>query len=150
MSMLIRILPNQVPKVWEQIKFAAVSVDRIEDRDRPLYLNRLLIALLNDKAQCFLRVTDNKQLLGVAITRILVDEITGEKSLFINCVYSFQIVSESQWNEDLEIIKKFAKRSGCVKLISYSNNRRVFEIVTNVGFKERYRCFAMNLEAENG
>lgn len=139
--MIIKVLPNQIPQLWDAIKFAAVSVDRIGENERPLYLNRLLAALLNDTAQCFVRMNGERQLQGIAITRFTQDEVTGERSLFINCLYSFQGVDRDQWESDFAYIREFAKVSGCKNITAYSNNPRVFEIVESVGFKERYRCF---------
>src|SRR4030065_2714353 len=139
--MVIKLLPNQVPKIWDAIKFAAANADRINEKDLPLYLNRLLAALLSEKAQCFLRLDEGRQLLAVAITRLIQDEITGEKSLFLNCLYSFKRVPAEEWRADQKVLVDFAKRQGCKKMIAFSNSEKVFKMATAHGFSERYRCF---------
>lgn len=141
----IKLTPMQIPKFWDIIKFATTKVDGVLETDRPLYLNKLLNALLNDKAQCFVRLDDNRKLMAIAVTRISFDEITGEKALFVNCLYSFESVNGNQWSTDIGLILQFAKNIGCKRLITYSNNHRVFDIVSMIGFKERFRCFNMEL-----
>lgn len=143
--MVIRLTPTQVPQHWDVIKYAAVHAERIREKDRPMYLTRLLHALLSGTAQCFFRINEDRELLAVEITRIMVDEITGEKSLFLNCLFSFKAVSEEQWKSDMEVIKDFAKVEDCKKITTYSTHPRVFEIVDSLGFEERYRCFVMEV-----
>ncbi len=143
--MVIRITASQIPTLWEAIKFTAARSDRIPEKDLPLYLNRLLIALLNDKAQCFIRMDENKELLAIAITRIIQDEVTGEKTLFWNHLYSFKLVSNDQWEDDWPVIQEFAKLQGCKKITLYTTNHRVVELATSRGFVERYKCLVLEV-----
>ena len=143
--MVIRLPPHQVPMLWDAIKFAASKTAGISDSDLPLYLNRLLNSLLNSTAHCFVRLDDNRVLMAVAITRTIADEVTGEKSLFINCLYSFKGVDEKQWEDDIGIIKDFAIKQGCGKITTYTSSERVSEIAKANGFKERFRCFMLEV-----
>src|SRR4030042_3600426 len=140
--MFIKVPPSQIPMLWEQIKFAAVSADRVNESDIPNYLNALLESLLSDKAQCFVRVDEQRMLLAVVVTRILQDGMTGDKSLLIQCVYSFKPVNEDEWLVNMNIVEDYAIKLRCKKIIAYSNNQRVFELTSQLGFQERYRCFA--------
>jgi hypothetical protein len=143
--MFIRLLASQIPDVWEQIKFVATKVDNVNSNDAPLYLNRLLSMLLSDKAQCFVRLDENRQLIALVITLITIDEITGVKALLIKCLYSFQGVQIDEWAKDLDVIKVFARSNGCLKITTFSNSQRVFEIAQEIGFIERYRSFGMEV-----
>jgi hypothetical protein len=145
--MAIRLLPIQIPQLWDAIKFASVNVDRIPEKDQPLYLRNLLIALLNDKAQCFIHQNGNRQLVAIAITRINQDIVTGEKALLVSCLYSFGGISLDEWTKHMELVKQFARNSGCKKISFYSNNERVYEMVRFMNFVERFRCFTFDLEA---
>ncbi len=144
--MLIKLLPNQIPMLWNQIKFAAVNADRINEKDRESYLVRLLYSLLGNKAQCFIRLDESRILQAVIITRLMVDEMTGDNSLLVQCLYSFQGVPDSAWSDDLDAIKIFALKNRCKKIISYSNNKRVFDLANQLGFEERFRCFVKYME----
>jgi hypothetical protein len=143
--MFIKLLPSQVPQLWNQIKFAALKTDRLDDKDKEPYLNKLLAALLSDKAQCFIRLSEDRTLLAIVITRITADEISGAKALLINCLYSFQGVQDQEWIDDLEIIKGFARKVDCKKIITFSNNQRVFDLASTLGFNERYRSFGLEV-----
>jgi hypothetical protein len=143
--MIIRILPNQVPRLWEAIKFAAVKANRIEEKDLPFYLNKLLADLLNDKAQCFVRIGEDRQLQAIIITKIIVDMLSGSKGLSINCLYSFESVPNEVWITTMKSLFEFAKASECKIISAYSSNERVFDLVSLVGFTERFRCFSMEV-----
>ena len=143
--MIHKIIPSQIPQFWDTIKFAVLNADNIAEKDRELYLNNLLAFLLCDKAQCFVRSNEVRELQALMITRIVKDEITGLKSLFIGSLYSFRVVPESQWIADIDVIRKFAQSNGCKKIIAVSNNQRVFEIADRAGFVERYRSFALEV-----
>ena len=144
--MIIRILPTQIPQLWEQIKFACVQADEVNKEDMPSYFNELLHALLSDKAQCFIRLNDDRTLLGLIITRILVDKITGRKSLFIQALYSWKNVEDKEWQDDFSFIREFAKHEQCERISFESRNNRVWKIAEFLGFKENLRKFTLNME----
>ena len=143
--MIHKIVASQIPQFWDTIKFAALNADNIAENDRQLYLNNLLAFLLCDKAQCFVRSNETRELLAIVITRITKDEITGEKALYISSLYSFKAVPNMQWESDIKAIERFAHANGCKKIIAVSNNQRVFEIANKLGFVERYRSFALEV-----
>lgn len=143
--MAVRVLPHRIPIIWEAIKFAAVEADGIREKDIPVYLTNLLHSLLSDRAQCFVNIDDEGKLESLAITRILVDEVTGEKSLAVNALYGFIKVSMDKWQAGIDLIRDYAKKNGCKKVLACSNNAKVFEIVENIGFKDYFRHFVMEV-----
>lgn len=145
---LIRVLPNNIPKVWDHVKYAAYKVTGLSDKDMPLYLNRLLHKLLSGTAQCFVRLDDDRKLLGLLVCRIAINEVTGIKDLFIEILYSWQLVDKEEWIRDIEIVKAFADKVGCPSVFAISNNKRVFEIMNSVGFREQFRSFILSSTRE--
>ena len=143
--MFIRLTPDQIPRLWDAIKFAVSHLDDISEKDQPLYLNRLLHALLSDKAWCIVRMSEDRELLGIGILRILDNDITGESSIFIECIYSFTRTPIDLWKEVLGLTIKYAKKEKCSKVTAYSSNPRVFKIAKELGFSERYRYFEMEI-----
>jgi len=139
--MPVRILPVQIPKLWEVIKFACVQADEINREDMPSYFNKLLHALLSDKAQCFLSLNDDRTVRVVLITQITIDKTTNEKYLFLQCLYSFQKVQDEVWGKDWHFIMDFAKKEQCSYISFNSRNERIWEITKLLGFKEKYRRF---------
>ena len=144
--MIIRLLPTQVPKLWEAIKQAATQADEIEKEDIQPYLNELLHSLLNDKSQCWVRLSDEKRLLGLAVTKIAIDKITGDKSLVIRVLYSWSNVDDKEWQNDIFFVREFAKHEECKRISFESRNERVWQIGEFLGFKESLRTFVFNME----
>jgi hypothetical protein len=106
----IKLLPAQIPQQWELIKFVVVRVDEVNDKDLQPYLNELLHVLLNGKAQCFLGLSEKRNITGVWITRLMIDKITGEKYLFAQILYSFKFVDDESRKQEIDFIKEFARK----------------------------------------
>jgi hypothetical protein len=142
----IRLLPAQITKFWEIIKFAATKADRVEQENLPYYLNELLHSLLSDKAQCFFKLDENRVLTSVIITKILIDKNSNKKYLSIECLYSFKRVDNQEWVDTFDILKKFAKSEKCEYISGISNNKRAWEIGELGGFRELNRKFILKVE----
>ena len=106
-NLIIRILPTQVVKLWETIKYGVVLADEVNEEERYIYLNELLHALLNEKAQCFVRLSDDRRLLAMLITRFQVNKITGDKELYLQGLYSWEAVNDEVWQHDMDFVKEF-------------------------------------------
>ena len=143
--MFVKLLPNQVVTYWKAIKFAAVKAEQVADGNKQLFLNRLLQDLLSSKAQCFVRLDDDRQIKSILITRIVLDGLTGERILFINTLYGFNYTPIEVWKEDYNDIEEFAKLNRCKKIVTWTSNSRICDIVTEIGFQERTRSFMMEV-----
>jgi len=131
--MNIRIQSDQVPIVWDAIKFASVKSNSIEDKYIPSYLNTLLCDLLSSKAQCFVRLSEKRELLAIAITKIMLDNTTGMKSLTVESLFSFESTTTDEWKSGIELIRKFAKASECSFITTYSRTDRVNSLLESIG-----------------
>ncbi len=145
MQIRARILPVQIPQLWEVIKFACTQADEVNKEDMPPYLNELLHALLSEKAQCFLRLGDDRSLQIIMITRITIDKITGEKYLFLQCLYSFKVVRDEILKQDWDFVMEFAKNEKCSYIYFDSRHERIWEISKIAGFKEKNRRFDLRI-----
>lgn len=143
--MITRVLPNNIPKIWEVIKFTTSKTSGLEGNELQLYHIDLLHNLLNNKSQCFVRFDEDRKITAVEISRIVSDEITKEKTLFLESLYSFVSVSVDEWQSNIDFIRKFAEKQECKKITTYTRISRVYDIVESIGFKERFRCFAMEV-----
>ncbi len=139
--MIIKILPVQIPQLWETIKFAFNQSGEINKEDMPFYFNELLHALLSEKAQCWLRLNDDRNIMALMITRVLVDKFTNVKSLFIQSLYSWQGIEDKEWQNDFRFLKEFAIHNQCKHISFDSKNPRIWEVAGLVAFKETTRKF---------
>ena len=144
--MVIKLLPVQIPAFWEAIKFTSTQADEVEKKNRPVYLNRLLHSLLNDKSQCFVRLDNERRLHSVMITNIEVDKISGEETLNLLAYYSWIKINNETWSDDFVFAKNFAVHNQCEQICFSSHNPRICEMSKRFGFKEKSRLFAYKME----
>lgn len=143
--MHIRIQSDQVPLVWDAIKLASVRSNSIDDKYAPSYLNTLLCNLLSGKAQCFVRLSEKRELLAVAITKVVADDITGVRSLIVESLYSFKPADTSIWQEGIDLIRKFAEVSECSFITTYSRTDRVCDLVESIGMNKHSTRYTMEV-----
>jgi len=130
---------------WELIKMAATTADEVDKKDLQPYLNELLHALLSDKAQCWIRIRNDRKITAVLITRITTDKTTLGKSLRLQCVYSFSKVSLDVWRKDFGLMVQFAKKEDCKNIIFDSRHSAIWEMVKTFGCREAYRSFVYDI-----
>ena len=143
--MFIRLLSKDIPRHWDVIKQAAKQVDEIDAKQFPAYARELLIALMSDKAQAWLRVDDSNQITLVCLTRILHNSQFDEKYLYLQALYSWKREPAEMWQQNMDVLKEFAKKEGCAYVGHASRNPRVWEIAKSVGFFESTRIYALRL-----
>jgi hypothetical protein len=142
----IKLLPAQISQQWELIKYITVKVDEVDKKDLQPYLNELLHALLNNKAQCFVELSEKRNVVGVCVTRLAIDGITGKKYLFIQNAYSFQASDNETRKQFMDFIKEFAQKEQCAYLSFTSRNKRIWELGESNGFREKNRTFEFYLQ----
>ena len=143
--MLIRLLPSQIPTVWNHIKYAVSKVMQLSGDDYTRYIVKLIHSLLTEKSQCFVRLNDERKLTGVTITKIVVDNYTKERKLIIDIVYSYEHIDENEWQSYFEIIRDFAVKNNCVEMETNSGVARVHQIANMTGFVEKTRTYSLKL-----
>ncbi len=139
--MIIKLTPPQIVEYWEMIKFSYVKGDLVPDDKRQKILNSLLQELLSEKAQCFLRITDDRQMIALMITKIMISQASGDKFLYVQCIFSFRTVPNTEWQIDWDFIQAFAKQEDCKYIDAESSNAQIFTILSQLGAKELYRTF---------
>jgi hypothetical protein len=145
----IKLLPSQVSQYWELLKYVTVKVDEVDEKNLQPYLNELLHALLNEKAQCFVELSEGRNIIGVCITRLMIDKITGEKYLCIQNAYSFRSADNESREKSVDFLKDFARKEHCTYMTFQSRNRRIWEIGEISGFKEKARIYEFRLGVES-
>jgi len=141
--MFIRLLSRDIPRYWDLIKQAVKQVDEVEASKFPAYTRELLIALMSDKAQAWIRVNEQREIVLICITRIMYNNQTDEKYLYIQAVYSWKREPEEVWQRDMDVVKDFAAKEKCDYIGCMSRNPRIWDIVKRLGFFESTRVFAM-------
>ena len=139
--MIIKLLPVQVPSFWNDIKYAVEKVTELNDIGLQKYLTRLLTNLLSEKAFCLVRLDNERRLEGIFILRIARYEMTDEKALIIDCMYSLKRAPNKEYKEMVDKFYDLAKSLDCKYLTAWTENARVMELCNLVGFKETFRLY---------
>lgn len=142
--MIVKLLPEQVSKYWEVIKYSAVTADMVPTDRVSDYCIRLLVDLLSEKAVCLVKIV-NGNITKVLILSFLVDSVTNEKTMVVRSLYSFAKSSDSDWEEDSLKFYNFAKKNECTKITLSTNNSLMEKIVRGIGFHEEAKTFSLYL-----
>ncbi len=143
--MLIKLLPNQIPKNWELIKYAAVTADEVEEKDIGAYSIDLLFRLLNSKALCILSVSKERKVQRVLIVSFEYNTVTRTKSLFFNTLYGILPVEKAEWLEETAQICDFAKKEGCAKILHTTKNSVIMDYAEKYGFSECSKNYSIEI-----
>jgi hypothetical protein len=137
--------PDQIPICWEVIKYCVARTLNISEEHREVTFNRLLYLLLSGKAQCFVRLSGEREILAVLVTKIGVDELTDDRTLYLEVTYSFKPVSDQDWIDLAEFMKKFARIAKCKYLSTTAYLPRAKEIAKLSGMNEVFTLYNMEV-----
>lgn len=143
--MIYLLTPLDIPQLWEPIKKAVKAAETVQEKDLSSYLTILLHDLLSAEAICFARFDSEGTLEAIAIASILLNKTTHEKYLYIQTLFSWQIVSEEVWRRDIEFIKKVAINRECSYIGCQSSNPRAWKIYDMIGMVEETRIFSLRV-----
>jgi len=144
--MVVKLLSDQIPVFWDTIKFCVSMADEVEEKNLQSYFTDLLYKLMSEKAQCFVRLSEDRVLLSMLITKVDYDKSINKRILHIQCLYSFSKFSDSDWRDDFKIIRNFAKSLDCSVITFDTRNKRIMDLGDLIGFRETHRSFALELE----
>ena len=133
--MLIKLMPEQVSKVWDFIRYGILATASPITNTTPEGIRNILKNLLLGKLQCW-AVVEDKKMKGFALTNIADDYISGERFLNIYDLYAFESFSSDTWSSGIAAIEEFAKANMCNKITAYSNVAQIISITEKLGFKK--------------
>ena len=144
--MIIKVLPNKIPKIWDLIKLAVTKSNGLVDNAEET-LNDLLHSLLSSKSQCFIRHNEHQEKINaVVITKIMANNQTGEKYLLLQTYYAFEAGSDSDWAENMQTAIDFAKKEECSYILCITRNEKIINLAAKYGLKEKHRTLEYRLK----
>ncbi len=135
--MINRLIPEQIANLWYILKPAIAEslppyISEHEDR-----MNRILTSCLCCQAEVWVyydRLDDsNITLRGVAVTRIMIDDISNTKSLLIYALYGYGSLSDKFYLDGLKSIADYAKSKKCSNIIAYTTAPAVAKLAKHLG-----------------
>jgi hypothetical protein len=132
--MLIRLLPEQIAKMWDRIRpCVQEAVPVIGANDEEALVN-VLNSLLLEESQCWINVEEASQKIdGLVVTTELWDGPTRTKNLLIYALWASGIFAQEVWTGGLQTLINFAHGIGCKSLIGYTESESVKKVVERFG-----------------
>lgn len=147
--MHIKVMPSQIPQVWEAVKFAIAQLNEVPDDQRPAYYVWILQELLSEHAQCWVTLNDDRILLNISITRIVENLWTKERELHIHCMYAFQGITDTTASALLHLYTDCARSMGCVRVVGASRHPRACAVMEQQGLTPYYRTYVKEVVAND-
>jgi len=147
--MLTRLLPEQISKFWDIIKYAIECSLPPTAGEHPDKMNRILSAALSGKIEVWASYTkgeEGNKFEGIMVTRILYDDASNTKNLLIYCLYGYGRIDRSSWSHGLKIIAKYAKSKNCARIIAYTNSPYIVELVRRLGGEANYTFISFDID----
>ena len=143
--MLLKLLPEQIPQYWDEIKDGILKTIPVGVPDRA---SKILNKLLLGTAQCWLsyhRSNGNPIIDAVIITVIIEDQVHDTLNLDIYALWSVEVTQRSSWIEGIEALKKYARKKECTRIIGRSDVESILEFVRMAGGEARYTLIAFDV-----
>ena len=113
--MLVGLPSKTIADTWDVFKevirkAVPTAPDMLPDR-----MQRMLYAAMTGRIQCWLLYEEDgsDEFYGGMITRVSIDDLTGQKSLLIYALANFKQASRKVREADFIALKKIAKEWGC-------------------------------------
>ncbi len=142
--MLTKLLPDQISKFWDVIKFAVEQSLPPIAHDHPDKMNRILSSLLCGKTDCWVSHKSEK-FESVMLTKILYDDASNTRNLLIYCLYGYEIMNNESWSSGLETLLKYAKGKKCNQIISYTELPNMIELANKLGAETKYTFISFDI-----
>jgi hypothetical protein len=126
---------QQVVSKWtevEPILLDALSHRKIKWTEQEK-LN-LMQAIATGKLQCW-GIFRGKEIIAFATT-LITTELWGERNLLIYSLTGFDNITLPIWHKMLSSVVELAKKENLGKIVAYSDNARVIQIITSYGGKD--------------
>lgn len=139
--MLIRLLPQQLVKFWDMIRFAIAETFMPRNSCTNEHLQWILAQLLASKMEIWISFTKERKFLGFVITRVGTEPGNGEKVLYIESVYAFQGVPEEILFAGMKVLESHARKNNCKSFVALTESERIVGLAKRLGFSNRYYLF---------
>jgi len=132
--MLVKLLPQQIAKLWDIIRYGLVRTWPIGTEDSSERVQELLRNLLTETIQCWM-AKEGEEFLGFLLTKINICDVTGSRSLNVMSVFGFKVVPDAQWVKGMAQLVEFAKANNCKFITATSDNAKILRLLERFNFK---------------
>lgn len=136
--MIIKLLPEQISKQWDSIRFGIIkSITPIVD-PTPENIQNILGQLLRQDMQCWCLFDEDKNIYGHITTTIHIDINTKFRTLIIYSLFLFKKAPPEMWEEGWKAMEGFREANECSRIAMYTNNDSIRSIAEKRGYSTDY------------
>ncbi len=146
--MLTKLLPDQISKFWDILKYAIQESLPPTVNEHPDKLNRILTSALSSSIDIWVSYNKLNNVIkfeAVVLTKITYDDTSCTKGLLIYCLYGYDSVDKQSWSEGLKTIVKFAYKEKCSRILAYTNSKYIIQLVNKLGGNTDYTLCSFNV-----
>jgi|GEM_PF-1948415 hypothetical protein len=147
--MLTRLLPDQISKLWDIIRYAIENSGPTTDNEQPDRMNRILSAALSGRVSIWASYVKGEvnKFEGIVVTDTLYDDATGIKNLLIYSIYGYvDKVDKKSYVTGISALSKYAKSLGCTNIVAYTKDREIVALVNRLGGDTSYTMLSFNVD----
>lgn len=125
--MLVGLPSKKIAETWDIFKEIIRSSVPTSPEVLPDRMQRLLYAALTGRIQCWLLFEEDgsDEFYGGLVTRVSVDDLSGQKSLLIYALATFKHAPREVREKDFATLRSIAKGWGCPTISAYCESRLV-------------------------
>ena len=146
--MLTKLLPDQISKFWDIIRYAIEESLPPVAGESPDKMKKILTSLLCGKSECWAsyeKTEEIRKLEAIVVTRISYDDVSDTRSLLIYSLYSYEGMSQASWKSGLTSLVKYARSKKCERIIAYTEVPGIIELVNRLGGETKYTFISIPL-----
>ena len=145
--MLTRLLPDQISKFWDVIKYAIEQSLPPIVGEHPDKMNRILSAALSGRVDVWAsyeKLENSIRFEGIAVTKMIYDDASDTKNLLVYCMYGYDKIDDNSWVRDLEAVARYAASKNCAQIIGYTDVPYIVELAKELGAEKVQTFVAFN------
>ena len=147
--MLVKLLPDQISRFWDIIRYAIEQSLPPIVGEHPNKMQNILMSALDgsiDVWASYTRSEKSNKFEGVVLTEVLFDIPSRTKNLLIYCMYGYEEVSDQSWINGLLTLTKYAASKGCNQVVGYTDNSYIVELVNRLGGEAKSTFISFNVK----
>lgn len=138
--MFIRLQPDQVTLFWDMIKQGMISSYKIPRKFQQDFAINALEQLLSGLSQAWIGFKfdeeNNKKIHFIMTSKIIDEKHYGVRSLHIDSIYGFRLISEDMTSEIYEGMNEYAIANNCDIMTAEYSSKRVKHFLESHGFED--------------
>lgn len=147
--MLTKLLPDQISKFWDVIKYAIEQSLPPLVGEHPNKMGNILAACLDGSVTVWAsyhREGEKTIFEGVLLTQILYDKPSRTKNLLLYCLYGYSGTVPETWLGGLEKLIRYCKAKKCTQIVAYTEVPYLVELAKKLGAEAKYTFISINVK----